>query len=320
MLSQSFEVRREILVDVAPAQAFQQIANFATWAKWSPWLSQDSDCPVQIDGKPNTLGHQQRWQSQLSGSGQMRLRTIEQNRELRYEVRLEKPFKSEGTSVFRITPSEGMTSIEWVMRGTLPLYLFFMRSSLTAFFALDCDRGLKLLKDFLEQGTVHHRLEFSPAADSPPFLAAVLSAECRFDEIPERVKKSFADLDMLREDRNLPAPDFHLAIYKELDMQGNKCSYQVGLGYREGFESNFAPPFEKISYPAHQALTVRHWGPLRHLANAWTLAYSQQRLLKVKSHRELRPYEVYEVMPDEGVPEAQVQTVVRIPLFEPKKP
>ena len=57
MLSIPFTVQRSIVIDTPSDSVFVLISDFNSWPSWSPWLSQEPECPLEISGQPGKPGH-----------------------------------------------------------------------------------------------------------------------------------------------------------------------------------------------------------------------------------------------------------------------
>jgi effector-binding domain-containing protein len=96
-------------------------------------------------------------------------------------------------------------------------------------------------------------------------------------------------------------------------MANQVCEYTSGFGYKtqvscENLDNTVAGHVEK-----HQALRVDHYGPYRHLGNAWTTAQNMLRSDRKKSSKTIPMYEIYGNFPGE-VDEKDILTKIHIPL------
>ncbi|OEY67515.1 SRPBCC family protein [Marinobacter sp. X15-166B] len=153
MLSIPFTVRRSIEIDKPPDSIFTSISDFNTWRSWSPWLSQEPECPVEIGGVPGKPGHKQSWDGKKIGSGHMELSTVVPGQTLEYDLSFVKPWKSQSKAAFEFEQEGQATRVTWSMEGTLPIFLFFMKKKMSAMVAKDYERGLAMLKKLLEAET-----------------------------------------------------------------------------------------------------------------------------------------------------------------------
>ena len=150
MLSISFTVSRSTVIERPAEAVFAVVSDFNTWRSWSPWLSQEPECPVEIAGSPGETGHKQSWDGKKIGSGHIELAEIEPNRRLGYELFFLKPWKSHSKAAFTFEPDGQATTVTWSMQGTLPIFMFFMRGKMSRMVGSDYERGLAMLRDVME--------------------------------------------------------------------------------------------------------------------------------------------------------------------------
>jgi uncharacterized protein YndB with AHSA1/START domain len=150
MLSIPFTVQRSIVISKPADSVFASVSDFSTWPSWSPWLSQEPDCPAEIEGAPGKPGHTQSWDGKKIGSGRMELTEVVPGRRLDYDLFFIKPWKSRSKAAFAFEKEGQATRVTWFMEGTLPLFLFFMKKKMTAMVGSDYERGLVMLKELLE--------------------------------------------------------------------------------------------------------------------------------------------------------------------------
>ena len=120
------------------------ISDFNTWPSWSPWLSQEPDCPVENSGKPGESGHKQSWNRKKIGAGYIELAEVVPGRTLEYTLYFIKPWKSHSTAAFAFDQEGNGTRVRWSMEGTLPIFLFFMKKKMSAMVGSDYERGLAM--------------------------------------------------------------------------------------------------------------------------------------------------------------------------------
>lgn len=146
-----FTLERSLVVDQSAEQVYALISDFNTWRSWSPWLSQEPDCPVEIKGTPGQLGHGQAWEGKKIGSGHMELVEAEPGRLLRYELFFLKPWKSQSQTAFTLAAEGSGTRITWSMDGSIPVLMIFWRKSMAKQVGADYERGLAMMAERLKE-------------------------------------------------------------------------------------------------------------------------------------------------------------------------
>ena len=150
MFSVPFTVQRSIVIEEPAESIFSMVSDFNTWQSWSPWLSQEPECPVEIMGVPGNSGHRQSWSGKKIGSGHIELTRAVSGQSLEYDLFFIKPWKSQSKASFLFSQEDQSTRVIWSMEGTLPIFLFFMKKKMSAMIGKDYERGLVMLKEQLE--------------------------------------------------------------------------------------------------------------------------------------------------------------------------
>ncbi|MDA0350079.1 MAG: SRPBCC family protein [Verrucomicrobia bacterium] len=186
-----FNIEKSILVDAPMAKAFAAVRDFHTWSKWSPWIIAEPDCKVSVspDGRQNS------WDGNIVGSGNMLIEKAEPNNAIHYKLTFLKPWKAVSPVSFLFEATDGGTKLTWTMEGSMPFFLFFMTKMMGVLIGVDYDRGLKMLKDYIETGAVPSKLKFPGVETFKGFPYVGLKTRCNIDELGEAMTKDFTKLD-----------------------------------------------------------------------------------------------------------------------------
>lgn len=84
LFSVPFNVEKYIVIQKPVAEVFSFMGDFGHWPKWSPWLCQEPDCPVTVEGSAGTVGHAQTWQGQHIGEGTITIAALAENQRIDY--------------------------------------------------------------------------------------------------------------------------------------------------------------------------------------------------------------------------------------------
>lgn len=303
MFTIPFNVQRTIAVSKPVEDIFQIIADFNSWRSWSPWLCQEPECPVSIQGQPGKQGHSQRWDGERIGTGEMMLMAVDSHNGLRYQITFLKPWKSQAKVNFEFTQAGECTKITWSMQGTLPIFMIFMRNAMSALVASDYERGLVMLKELAETGEVlsHTKVLGELACDGFYYLGR--RKTCELNEVALSMENDFVELNALLEKQKIPSPDFSVSLYHQYDLAKQQCVYTSGFGYVSKPLEMINDDFESGCIEHHKALCVDHVGAYRHLGNGWSTAHGLLRVSKQKASKKIPMYEIYANSPgdvDEG--------------------
>ncbi|OQX28554.1 MAG: hypothetical protein B0D92_08275 [Spirochaeta sp. LUC14_002_19_P3] len=307
MLSIPYKVEKTITIYRSLAEVFTAVSDFSTWARWSPWLCLDPDCTVSIDKPKGTVGHRQAWEGKLIGSGEMRISSLKTEKSIDYDLQFIKPWKSRSLTSFQFSPDGEGVRVEWRMQGKI---LFFMRKMMSALIGSDFERGLAMLKEYIETGNVSSELSDKGVAQRPLRYYVGIERTCSMAEVGPAMKADFNTLEKLFESSTLPEPQEVVSIYKKFDMVRDVCVYISGFLY----DSLPKTPDGTVSgcLPDHQALKINHKGSYQHLGNAWSAAMSRLRA-RYKANKAVPMYEIYLNHPDK-VAERDLLTDVYAPV------
>ena len=313
LFSVPFNVEKCIVIQKPVAEVFSFMCDFGHWPKWSPWLCQEPDCPVTVEGRAGTVGHAQTWQGQHIGEGTITIAALAKNQRIDYALNIIKPWKSKSQVSFSLgAQSDSATLVTWTMQGSLPVFMFFMRKAMAALVGDDYLRGLSMLKDCLEQGKLNSSLEFLADADKLAFYYVGRRRSCKLSDIGPSMASVFSELEKMGQADALPAPDFKLSFYHRFDPVRDLCDYTAAYGYKQKPDQVLPMSVAKGHVPAHHAMQVIHTGAYKHLGNAWSAIMGRQRSLKRKGDRRVKPYEIYEN--DLGsVEESALKTQIFVP-------
>lgn len=314
MFSIKFDVQRSIVINEHVDVVYKKVSDFNTWKEWSPWLCQEPGCPVDITGTPGETGHGQAWDGKQIGAGGMTLVRHAPNQSLDYELSFVRPWKSRATAGFQFAEEKGGTRVSWFMTGELPIFLFFMKKMMAAFVGMDYERGLNMLKEYVETGNVPSHVSVEGVDEQSSFYYAGVKHACRIEDVGPAMEQDFLKIQKGIDAGALPGPDFLFSFYHKFDLVHRDCEYTSGCGYFQD------PGFQQIpqgmvsgNIRKHRALKVMHTGPYRHLGNAWSAAMGYQKSAKLKADKGIAMYEIYENMPHE-VDEQNIKTVVFVPV------
>lgn len=312
MFQLPFTVKKSVVIHATPQKIFETLMDFSTWGFWSPWICQEPECPVEIHGKPGSLGHSQTWNGQRIGSGNMTLIQIEKNTSLEYDLNFLSPWKSHSFTNFFIEETNEGSIVTWSMKGSLPIFLFFLKKMMSAWVGSDYSRGLSMLKDFIEHGKVHSKTSLHGLSLKNGFEGYGFRRKCSFSDLGPLMSQDFQDLQKKIQNSELPKPDTFFSVYHTYDFITEICDYTAAVGYTNKLESH-PEDLECISYPSHQTLSATHIGEYKHLGNLWSTVIGAQRSQKLKKARSQNMYEIYLNMPGD-VPNEELLVQAHLPL------
>jgi len=280
-------ISRSQVINAPIDKVHQILTDMSQWQAWSPWLISEPEAKVDVraDNKYYT------WKGSRVGEGQMEV-TAESPTHIEYDLIFLKPWKSQAKVAMDIKSSGEATEVTWSMNSSLPFFMFFMKKLMSALIGNDYERGLRLLKDYAEDGKVHSKLNFIGEENYPGNNYICIKRSCHVEEMPNHMKTDFTKLMTAAHNMKGFKPAEAFCIYNKWDMINKQVSYTAGVPYvGDKPEVNFA--HETGNIPATKIYTLEHVGPYDHLGNAWTTLYGMQRSKEIKVKKSIHPFETY---------------------------
>lgn len=289
-------VTRSKLIN-APAEAvFPAIANMDQWAAWSPWLIMEPEAVVTVSDD----GRSYHWKGNRVGEGSMAITEVTENKSARYDLIFLKPFKSTAKVGMDLYEVEGGTEVSWSMDSQLPFFMFFMKRMMEAFIGMDYERGLNLLKDYIEDGEVHSKLNFLGPRDYAGCDYIGIRRACTLEQMPTLMQQDFEALGPWAADAGLdPAAMF--CIYHDFNPMKGRCEYTAAVPYTDKL-GEMPGHFITGSQAATKLYTLEHVGPYEHLGNAWSAMHNLIRAKEIKVVKSYHPFETYGNSPTDTAP------------------
>jgi effector-binding domain-containing protein len=304
----SFHVSKSVAIQASPEKVYAIVSDFHHWPKWSPWLITEPGVNVKVE--PG--GKAYSWEGKRTGSGEMNV--VKENSPHRMEmlIRFLKPWKSTAPVWFDLKQQGQVTEVTWGMTGSLPFFMFFMKKMMAAYIGMDYERGLQLLKDYVETGAVPSVLTFKGIQDYAGTTYLGIKTSCTMEEMDARMKEDFGKLSGWAAANGGLVAGKMFSIYHTWDVVKGLVAYTAGIPVKE-VPGTLPTGFFGGVIPSTKVNTIAHTGPYKHLGNAWTTQYMMQRGKEFKHRKGIDPFEVYLNMPGE-VPDAQLVTEVHFPV------
>ncbi|MDG2222718.1 MAG: GyrI-like domain-containing protein [Rubripirellula sp.] len=306
----SYAITRSILIDAPAEQIFDTVADFATWPKWSPWLQIDRNATLNYTGEPSTLHSGYQWTGEIVGQGEMEHLVLNRPRRIEDDLRFIKPMKSRSDVSFDFESMGSSTKVTWYMNGKLPWFLFWLKPTITTFISMDYDRGLKMLKELVETGSVLSDLEVLgiETRDEMHILGARNSAT--ITQIGPVMEKVLHEVDTVMQSTGMTPASEAVSIYHPVNLKQGRFEFTTGFPVSSAV---VAPAgLQCIQIPAGKFLHVRHTGSYDNLGNAWSGIYQYARAKKLKIAKR-DGFEIYRNNPNE-TPANELVTDVYVPL------
>lgn len=314
MFSIPLSVKRDITIQKDQQKVFSALSSFETWKFWSPWVCQEPACLIELSGVNGQVGHMQKWDGNVVGTGQMTITGLEHSKRIDYQLEFLKPWKSKAKVSFFLEAYDDSTHVTWSMDSRIPFFLFFMRKQMEHYIAFDYSRGLNMLKEWLENGKVSSFSEVKGVSKKAKTYYIGKRRQCALIDLSKFMETDFTDLASSEKKGVLPHPDEILSLYHDFDIINGVCDYTACYAYQSPQAAiNKNSSLISGEVPEHNAFQVDHTGAYRHIANAWTTALNNLRVLKLKKSMAFPMYEIYKNLPS-NTEEADLKTQIMIPI------
>ncbi|MEP1096420.1 MAG: SRPBCC family protein [Cyclobacteriaceae bacterium] len=183
-------IARSILIGAPAEKVYSILRNFDQWRPWSPWLITEPEAKMTIAEDRRSY----EWEGHRTGSGNMNLMDESENEVLSMQLNFIKPWKSTAKVRFELKPEGEGTKVIWSMDSGLPFFMFWMTKMMTALISSDYDRGLSMLKEYVETGSVSSKLDFKGISNFEGCRYVGIRSSCDIDKLGDQMKSDFGKL------------------------------------------------------------------------------------------------------------------------------
>lgn len=301
-------VEKSIFIQAPLVVVHAVVRDFRRWPEWSPWLIAEPGTRVDYSSD----GRSYAWDGKITGCGQMAITRDEAPRSIDYQLTFLKPWKSENTARFDFAEKDGGTEVTWTMEGSLPIFMFWMKSMITDFIGADYQRGLMMLKAVIETGSNPSKLGFPGRKSFPGVRYIGVKTVCPIQDIASHMQLDMGKLTKMLENSGLHPSGNPFSICHKWDLAKGSTIYTLGFPITDASMA-VADGFVTGSIPACEVYQVRHTGPYRFLGNAWASGVMHGRAKIYASNSKLAPFEIYENDPT-VVEENELITLLHFPV------
>lgn len=302
------EVQRSIKINAPSEVVFPALNNFHKWIEWSPWLLMEPDAKVKVADDEQSY----EWEGDRLGSGNMRFKTIKENEFIDFDLNFIKPWKSSNTTSFHLNSVEGGTEVTWTMNSSLPFFMFWMKKMMMAFIGSDYERGLSMLKAYVEEGEVHSKLEFLGESNFSSTKWVGINSGCSLEDMPVKMESDFSKLHSFTEENKDLIGGSPFTSYHKWDLVRKQVNYTACIPVKS-LPASLPSGFSTGTIPDVKVNKLKHIGAYKHLGNAWSTVQAMIRNKEFKPNKKLSPFEVYHNDP-KTTPENELITEIHFPL------
>jgi len=183
-------VKKSIVINAPVEKIYAVVRDFKQWTIWSPWLIAEPDCKVTYSDD----GMSYAWEGNVTEAGEMKIRSEVEGRKIDQDLAFLKPWKSLADVHFTFAEKGEGVEVSWVMDSSLPFFMFFLKGMMEAFFGMDYERGLQMLKDYVETGSVKSKLEFPGEEEYPGCDYVGVRTRCSITDMSGSVQRDMKKL------------------------------------------------------------------------------------------------------------------------------
>jgi len=269
-------IKRSINIEAPVDNIYKVISDFNDWRPWSPWLLMEPEAKVTVAADAKSY----EWEGHRVGSGNMKILEEKENRYIHYDLNFLKPWKSHANTNFTLSQEGNGTKVTWKMDSNLPFFLFFMKKMMEAYVGADYERGLNMLKAYVESGEVPSKLDFTGNKSFGGTRFIGIKTACSIDAVGEKMESDFGKVREYAVEKNISMKKM-MSIYHKWDIPKNKVVYTAALGL-EGVPDDLPAEFISGTIPGTVCYVLKHTGQYQHLGNAWSTLYTMMRNKEIK--------------------------------------
>jgi len=307
----AYQVKRSIVINKPAADVKASLIDFRQWPIWSPWLIMDPESQLNFSELQSQVGANYNWDGKLTGAGEMELKDIT-DQQLSLKLQFKRPFKSTAKVYFELEEEgQSSTRVTWKMESKLPFLLFFMAKNIKAYIGMDYDRGLRMLKDYLETGSVLSVVQIEGVSKIQPQYFIGLERTCAISDLSKVKDDDFSYLLKYLEGHDIPLTSAPFTMVNSYDVVNQTSSFVTAIPVNQ--ETKVSLPLIGGVLKEQKGFRVSHTGAHEHLGNAWSTAMAYSSAHRIKPRKNPMGFEFY--MNDPATTEkADLLTEVFLPI------
>ena len=141
------------------------------------------------------------------------------------------------------------------------------------YIGMDYDRGLRLLKNYIEDGEIHSKLNFIGKETLPEQQYVGITTACTMETMGKKMSEDMPRLMEFVQTSGVEPSGVPFTQYSKWDMVKNRVEYTSAVPVKS-VPSNLPAGFSTGKIPATPVYTLEHVGPYPFLGNAWSTLYT----------------------------------------------
>ena len=285
-------VKRSILIDAPISKVYPLLNNFEQWTAWSPWAILEKEATVSVapDGKFFS------WEGNRIGAGEMKITDEIVNQSIHADLTFLKPWKSHAKIVYSLSENNNTSKVSWEMHSSLPFFMFWMKPMMQNMIGMDFERGLKMLKDLVEKGSVPCKLEHEAKTEFVGGNYIGYTVNTPMDKMGVEMSPKIEMIKKFIKENNITASGEMTSIYHKWDLKNMSATYTIACFVKD-IPISLPLDMKSGTIASGPVNLVRLIGDYEHLGNAWSMQMMMQRNKEFKHNKKQDPYEVYKNSP-----------------------
>lgn len=303
-------VQESTLIKASRDQVFDYVTNLNHWSVWSPWLCVEPTASVHVSSDGKSVGSVSTWDGEVVGKGENEIKVLDPGKRMELELRIIKPWKSTSEVLFDFEDAGDETKVTWTMNGSVPWFMFWMKSMLENMIGMDYDRGLRMLKEQIETGEVLSKVNVRGVQPVGPIHMVGVRKDCSMETINKAMDEAICETMEKVEAAGVETEGCLMAVYHEFDPKHRTFGFTAGAMLLD--PNAEVSGLSSWSCDQIQAFQVEHIGCYDNVGNGWSAAYSYVRYKKLKQSK-MATFEIYRNDPSD-TPTAELITDIFLPL------
>lgn len=281
------------VIDAHIEAVWRQVADFAHWNDWNPWVSQARDARGVSSGAIGDLPQNFDWDIERIGTGHFDLRAAQPASRIEQRFKLKHPFGVHGKSFWTLSEDGGKTEVSWTLQGRVSFSMRAFATTVTAALVLDCRHGLARLAQSLEPADAsRYSLHPMGVVDVSACRYVYQTCQGAISQMPELVQQAITELQQALATRQVLPCGAPIAVYVETQIKTRRSKCHAGIPVDVDAEVGDVPVRDM---PAHKALQMRLEGSTEALEVAWYHAMQSLSLQGLRPDPRIPPFERYDV-------------------------
>lgn len=286
-------IKKDIIINTNINNIKHILTDLTKMVLWSPWNIIEPNANVSFSEKQGEVKSWQEWNGDIIGAGRIEITDISDDI-IKFDLNFLKPFKSEAKTYFLLEEVNGGIKVSWVMDSSLPWFMFFLKNMMQAMIGLDYEKGLKMLKEYIETGKILSKITLNNKDTLKAINYIGIENKTSLGDIGDKMKNDFNKvINFAKENNLINKKTEYFSIYNKFDIVKNDIDYISAISIENNENVQVPDDFIKSSIKQSNAISVEHLGKYEHLGNAWSLAMTYSRAKKIKLQKKPMGYEFY---------------------------